>query len=112
MIHRGVVLGAILSVSLLAPGAAHAQSICANFWAQQSGTFGDLAGVTVTGVPVTPPAQATQNGITGFSLPAGGSFTYTYAQSNQVARWDITVVDVDPGEEVQIDIAGTMYTIL
>ena len=110
---RGVVLALVaFSTTMLVAAPAEAQSICANFWAQQTGTYGDLCGVTVTGVPVTPPAQATQNTITGFAIPAGGSFTYAYASTSQMARWDFQVVDVDPGEEVTFEIDGVELAVL
>jgi cysteine-rich repeat protein len=108
---RGLVCACVLLVGMVANAREADAQICANFWAQTSGTYGDQAGVTVTGMPTTPPPQGTAHGVTGFLLPAGGGFSYAYASTNQVVRWDIHVVGLDTGERVTVAIDGAAYMI-
>lgn len=107
---RGVLCACVVVGTLVAARPAEAQ-ICANFWAQSSGTYGDQAAITVAGMPTTPPPQGTLHGVTGFLLPAGGGFTYTFASATQVVRWDLHILGVDTGERVTISIDGAAYEV-
>jgi MYXO-CTERM domain-containing protein len=107
---RGVLCACVVVGVLAAARPAEAQ-ICANFWAPQSGTYGDMAAITVTGMPTTPPPQGTLHGVTGFLLPAGGGFTYVFASTTQVVRWDLYILGVDTGERVTVSIDGAPYAI-
>lgn len=84
----------------LGVGEARAQFICANFWPRTTGTYADLLNVTVAGESDT----RAQNGIDGLELGGAGTSCTTYNLSQNVARFDFEVADLDPGEEVWFDI--------
>ena len=99
-----LVVGAFLWLGV---GEARAQFICANFWPQSSGTYADLLMMTMTGNTTT----ASQNGVTGLRLGGAATTCTSYALSQNVARFDFEIVDVDAGEEVWFDINGVEYTL-
>jgi MYXO-CTERM domain-containing protein len=112
MIGWGVrlLLCATMAVAVVigAPTPAEAQTICANFWAKQTGTYGDHCSVTVTGATTL----QTVHGVEGIVQATSAGTECTYWTTNQVlARIDWWVVGVDPGEEVSFVFNGGAYTL-
>jgi len=93
---------------LASPAVARAQSICANFWAPVSGTYGDHCGTTVDGVTTTGTAHDVTGMLQGTSA---GTECTTWTFDQVVARIDWWVVGVDPGEEVSFRFNGGDYTL-
>jgi cysteine-rich repeat protein len=85
------------------------QVICANFFAPASGTYGDQAEVTVSGEVATD----TAHGVNGMLLAVeAGSDCTRWELSQEIARLDLQLVGVDPGEQVRVELGGAAYTIL
>ena len=89
-------LAALVAASVLLVGSdAHAQFICANFFPRVTGTYADRVQVTVSGTTTID----SEHGVEGFRLGAGsGTQCATYDLDQRVARFDVQIVGVDPGE--------------
>jgi MYXO-CTERM domain-containing protein len=96
----------VVASLLLVGGEAHAQFICANFFPRVTGTYADRLRVTVSGTTTI----GSEHGVEGFRLGAGsGTQCATYDLDQRVARFDVQIVGVDPGEEVTFEVNGVLH---
>ncbi|MEZ4404457.1 MAG: DUF4215 domain-containing protein [Kofleriaceae bacterium] len=103
--RRAGLVSALVAIAAGWPVAAQAAFICANFFPTSSGTYADLLVVTVTGVTAT----ATRDGVTGLALGGATPTCTSYQLGQEVARFDLEVVGVDPGERFTVALNGAPY---
>jgi MYXO-CTERM domain-containing protein len=105
LVRLGLAVTVVVS-ALLVAGDARAQNICANFFPRVTGTYADRLRVTVSGTTTIGSAH----GVEGFRLGSnGGAQCTTYDLDQRVARFDVQVVGVDPGEEVSFEVNGVLH---
>jgi len=104
---RIVVIAVVMVVGV--PAARAQNTICANFFAPTTGTYGDHCSVTVSGTTTT----GTQFGVTGMlQATAAGTECTTWTTNQILARIDLRVIGVDPGEEVSFVFNGGAYELI